>query len=272
MRLGEFNRLLGRRPARRTGVMAALLLLGTTAAALVLASEYHQDIPAILITVLVGLPVLYLTWAAYSGAKGETMEGVADSFARVVRKQWTEEVRIRGLNDHVPLPVSWSAADPSLTDSWDLLVNLATEGPGWPSPPPSGTWAASSAGLDGKGRELADRLSRVPTGRLVVLGAPGAGKTILMVRLILDLLGSLGARRASSRAGLYGIVGSLQAGLPQLAGRLSDHQLSGSSRQRATGGWCGTADEDRRPFGGRLLCRFSKGWTKYHLPAGQPRS
>jgi hypothetical protein len=39
---------------------------------------------------------------------------------------------------------------------------------------------------------LADVLERVPTGRLVVLGEPGAGKTILMVRLVLDLL----ARRA----------------------------------------------------------------------------
>ena len=32
----------------------------------------------------------------------------------------------------------------------------------------------------------------MPTGRLVVLGEPGAGKTMLMVRLVLDLL----ARRA----------------------------------------------------------------------------
>ena len=33
-----------------------------------------------------------------------------------------------------------------------------------------------------------DVLARVPTGRLVVLGEPGAGKTMLMVRLVLDLL------------------------------------------------------------------------------------
>jgi hypothetical protein len=38
---------------------------------------------------------------------------------------------------------------------------------------------------------LADVLEQVPTGRLVVLGEPGAGKTILMVRL------DLPARRAS---------------------------------------------------------------------------
>ena len=42
--------------------------------------------------------------------------------------------------------------------------------------------------LAGEGGELVDVLARVPTGRLVVLGEPGAGKTMLMVRLVLDLL------------------------------------------------------------------------------------
>jgi hypothetical protein len=46
------------------------------------------------------------------------------------------------------------------------------------------------------GGQLVDVLARVPTGRLVVLGEPGTGKTVLMVRLVLDLL----ARRESGRA------------------------------------------------------------------------
>ena len=100
--------------------------------------------------------------------------------------------RRRRLNDPYPLPVSWAAADPSLTDAWDSLVKLATSGAGWPAPPPAGTWAAGPDDLAGKGGELVDVLARVPTGRLVVLGEPGAGKTMLMVRLVLDLL----ARRA----------------------------------------------------------------------------
>ena len=40
----------------------------------------------------------------------------------------------------------------------------------------------------GGDRKLADVLAAVPTGRLVVLGEPGAGKTMLMVGLVLDLL------------------------------------------------------------------------------------
>jgi hypothetical protein len=84
-------------------------------------------------------------------------------------------------------------ADPSLTDGWDSLVKLADSGAGWPAPAPAEIWAAGPKGLAGAGGDLAQVLVRVPTGRLVVLGGPGAGKTMLMVRLVLDLL----ARRAT---------------------------------------------------------------------------
>ena len=105
------------------------------------------------------------------------------------------------LNDPYPLPVSWHAADLSLTDPWDSLVKLATSGAGWPQPPPVQTWAAGPDDLAGKGGELVELLARVPTGRLVVLGEPGSGKTMLMVRLVLDLLARrpVAARFRSSR-------------------------------------------------------------------------
>jgi NACHT domain-containing protein len=61
-------------------------------------------------------------------------------------------------------------------------------GAGWPSPPATGVWADSEHDLAGEGNELAAILTSVPTGRLVVLGEPGSGKTMLMIRLVLDLL------------------------------------------------------------------------------------
>jgi hypothetical protein len=85
-------------------------------------------------------------------------------------------------------------------------VRLATSGAGWPEPPPEGTWAAGADGLAGEDDELADVLARVPTDRLVVLGEPGAGKTMLMVRLVLDLL----ARRAGWWSGPDGLGGILE--------------------------------------------------------------
>ena len=145
-------------------------------------------------TISLGVPALWLTVAGYLEARRPakvselTMAQVADWLAVSVRNQWNAEAAIRRLNDPYPLPVSWAAADPSLTDTWDSLVRLATRGAGWPPPPSRRTWAAGPRGLAGKGGKLAEVLAKVPTGRLVVLGEPGAGKTMLMVQLVLDLL------------------------------------------------------------------------------------
>ena len=180
----------------------ALLLLPWVVALVLVRRHHHLDggTVGILVAVSLGLPTLWLTWAAYRGPRrseasvsGLSLAQVADQLAIAVGAQWEAEAAMRRLNDPYPLPVSWTAADASLTDSWDSLVKLATSGAGWPPPPPAGTWAAGPDDLAGEGGELADVLARVPTGRLVVLGEPGAGKTMLMVRLVLDLL----ARRAS---------------------------------------------------------------------------
>jgi hypothetical protein len=189
-----------RRRARRTGIIALALLAATAAAAVELASRYHNVSAAVLVSVLVGVPAFYLAWAAYrddrrSEADAEaarlSLPEVADELAAAVRVQWQAEAQVRRLNDPYPLPVRWVPADPSLVDEWGLLVTVATSGAGWP--PSAGGWADGPAELAGEANQLADVLARVPTGRLVVLGEPGAGKTMLMVRLVLDLL----ARRSS---------------------------------------------------------------------------
>ena len=83
------------------------------------------------------------------------------------------------------------AAD--LAAPWESLVELAASGAGWPPPPPGRVRAAGPEKLAGEGGELAEVLEKVPTGRLVVLGEPGSGKTMLMVRLVLDLLAARAA-------------------------------------------------------------------------------
>ena len=67
-------------------------------------------------------------------------------------------------------------------------MRLATSGAGWPASPDADLSAAGPGDLAGSGGDLVSVLGRVPTGRLVVLGEPGAGKTMAMVRLVLDLL------------------------------------------------------------------------------------
>lgn len=144
-----------------------------------------------LASVSIGMPTLYVTWAAYRGPKQSdslSLAEVADRLATAMGAQWSAEDAVRRLNDPWPLPVSWAAADPSLTDAWGSLVKLRATGAGWPEPAPAQTWAGGPDGLAGEGADLVTVLARVPTGRLVVLGEPGAGKTMLMVRLMLGLL------------------------------------------------------------------------------------
>ena len=175
----------------------ALFLLPWVVALVLLRRHHHLDVAAVTIAVAfsVGLPPIWLAWAAYRGRRRSgaaesalSLALVADQLAHAVGRKWSDEAAVRRLNDPYPLPVSWDAADASLASPWDSLVKLAASGVGWPSRPPARTWAAGPEGLAGEGGELVEVLARVPTGRLVVLGEPGSGKTMLMVRLVLDLL------------------------------------------------------------------------------------
>src|SRR5579862_248080 len=166
----------------------------------VLARGYHLGVAATLVGLVGGIPGLYLMWAAYRDDRTEAradaaslaMAEVANELASAVRAQWAAEASVRRLNDPLLL-VRWAAAASGLAEDWPSLVTLATSGAGWPVPLTADGWARDSSSLAGAGDDIADVLTRIPTRRLVVLGEPGAGKTMLLVRLVLDLL----ARRKS---------------------------------------------------------------------------
>lgn len=195
-------RVAGRHARRLDGAIAILLLLlPWLVVLLVWPRVRHLDVGTAIavffgsFAVSLGLPMLWLMWTTYRGPKrgdtpvrGLSLGQVADQLAVAVGAQWNAEAAVRRLNDPYPLPVSWVAADASLTDAWESLVRLATSGVGWPPPAAEGAWAEGPDDLAGEGGELVDVLAQVPTRRLVVLGEPGAGKTMLMVRLVLDLL------------------------------------------------------------------------------------
>lgn len=174
------------------------------AAALWAAHHFHLGTAATAVTAVLSLTPMYQAWASYRADREEAasapeLSQVADDLAAAVRRQWELEAGLRHLNDPYPMPVSWQAAPCDLVESWSRVEALAR---GWPgaSADQSG-WASGMhalAGTDGEiGTVFADR---VPTRRLVVLGEPGSGKTMLLVRLLLDLA----ARR--ERAGGRGEV------------------------------------------------------------------
>jgi NACHT domain len=133
--------------------------------------------------------LVYFTWRQAQPKKSKKRDPrkVAELLAEAVNAQWVSETKRRRVFNPYALPVQWAAADPALFTPWPVIVKQATGSPGG-SPELAATWAADSVQLAGGDKELADVFGRIPTRMLVVLGEPGAGKTILLVRFVLELL------------------------------------------------------------------------------------
>ncbi|MEU9192424.1 helix-turn-helix domain-containing protein [Streptomyces hundungensis] len=105
---------------------------------------------------------------------------VADEVAQTVAGRWRHEEERRQVHDPYPLPVRWRPVAEELTDHW---ANIRCLPPGSSHQP---------LDLSGQLDSIVDVYGRIPSGRLVVLGRSGSGKTILAVRFVLDFLKSRG--------------------------------------------------------------------------------
>ncbi|WP_037577579.1 NACHT domain-containing protein [Phaeacidiphilus oryzae] len=116
----------------------------------------------------------------------------AEELANEVRQQWEEEARVRGLFEPEAgtLPLSWTASARGLRDSRPARLASVAGGERYSLPARGGISGDARCAA----RELAEQYRRVPGGRLVVLGEPGAGKTVLALLLVLGLLGEPGGR------------------------------------------------------------------------------
>lgn len=96
--------------------------------------------------------------------------------AEAVREQWRAEEVQRRVHDPFPLLVTWRPAPAAMVDHPD---NVTRTLPGDPAP---------ALTLTGRIDQVAAFHAGIPSGRLVVFGPAGSGKTILAMRLVLDLL------------------------------------------------------------------------------------
>ncbi|MFD3608283.1 NACHT domain-containing protein [Streptomyces atroolivaceus] len=104
------------------------------------------------------------------------LEGVAEQLARELEVSWNHEMKLRRLQHPTPLPVRWVNAE-EYGDHW---TNIRTDD-------------GRDAPLDLSGSSaLHEVYSRIPSGRLLVLGPAGAGKSVLALRFALDRLGARG--------------------------------------------------------------------------------
>ncbi|MDP9792516.1 hypothetical protein J2S43_001028 [Catenuloplanes nepalensis] len=99
-----------------------------------------------------------------------------DRLAVLVRRQWAAEATARMLDRPRPLRIRWaSTARPVSATPAEILGDVV---PGRPT----------RLHLTGDVRDLADVLTRLPMRQVVVLGAPGAGKSMMLLILTLELL------------------------------------------------------------------------------------
>ncbi|MFB7494553.1 NACHT domain-containing protein [Streptomyces sp. NPDC056161] len=105
-------------------------------------------------------------------AEGDPAEALADE----VSKQWRKEEEQRRVHDPFPLPVRFRCTDRNVFDNWANIRRL-----------PRGA-AATPLPLDGELDQIVDAYTFVPSGRLVVLGEAGSGKSILTLRFLVDWL------------------------------------------------------------------------------------
>ncbi|MFF5639842.1 NACHT domain-containing protein [Streptomyces sp. NPDC012825] len=138
-------------------------------------------------------PVLRSLWRMWRGegaAEGSNpvLEEAAGQLAVAVRNQWDAEAALRRVHDPYPLSVSWQAVNEDLAIPWSELVELACAWPGGPPGDPA-RWPRDTAGLNGQDGAIGEVFTdRIPTRRLVILGEPGSGKSVLLIRLLQDLL------------------------------------------------------------------------------------
>lgn len=138
---------------------------------------------------LFAVALVYLTWrgAEPRAGKKRNLGKFAGQLAEALELQWDLEANRRRIFNPYALPVQWSTADSELFTSWQVVVKQASSSPGG-LPEVTAAWAVHPAQLSGGDKDLADVFFRIPTRILVILGEPGAGKTILLVRFVLELL------------------------------------------------------------------------------------
>ncbi|GAA1942122.1 BTAD domain-containing putative transcriptional regulator [Kitasatospora viridis] len=107
--------------------------------------------------------------------RGDLAEA-AEALARNVHSRWIREEEQRRIHDPFPLPVRWRSAPAGLLDHRD---NISGTAPGA---------ATGTLSLEGDLARIAEVYRRIGSGRLVVLGRAGSGKTVLTTRFVVHYL------------------------------------------------------------------------------------
>jgi hypothetical protein len=155
---------------------ACVFLAGRLAAAkgLTWATDVATIASLVLVAAIAVVPFLgkLLEWLhGDPPVSGITLQQARAGFADALAKQWAEEDKARRVYDPRPLPVRWR------------LVGGAAAQAG-PRPAPKRPATKATDPFTG----IKDTFKQSPDQRMVILGAAGAGKSVLAIKLVRDLL------------------------------------------------------------------------------------
>lgn len=168
-----------RRPSRRArrAATAAAAAAGLVALAGSVTNQLKaHPVAAALVTCTAAMVAAALGALTRTSGNEPGLDEAAEDLARAVGAQWRDEDERRHVNDPIPLPVRWQTVEVGLTDHWANISHA-----------PAGE-DAGPLELAGRIDEIMEVYRRVPSGRMVVLGRAGSGKTILVLQLVLQLL------------------------------------------------------------------------------------
>ena len=111
------------------------------------------------------------------------LDELANRLAEVVKDEWTRAANDRGLLVPEPIPVRWRW--PSIAIAGPASVAAGTH---WFQPLPGMNAVTAKQLKEGQIRDLHELYGGLGTGRLVIAGAPGSGKSGAAVLLILEAL------------------------------------------------------------------------------------
>jgi hypothetical protein len=147
----------------------------------------YWGLVATVVTIVMGW--VAWAWRARTKKNGDTLEApasdhLADVLARAVTDQWTSAAADRGLLVPDPIPVRWRRPSVPLTGPAAAAADARR------FQPLPGMLAATVEQLaEGDIRDLHQLYGGLGSGRLVIAGAPGSGKSGAAVLLILAALG-----------------------------------------------------------------------------------
>jgi thioredoxin-like negative regulator of GroEL len=117
----------------------------------------------------------HLTAGGSSHNAGTELDNVAALLTEAVDRQWKQEAAARGLSQPAPLRLQWSSTSRPVAAGRDVVFDE----------PNTSSW--EEAPLAGDLDSIVTEFVALPHRQLVVLGEPGAGKTVLAIMLTLGL-------------------------------------------------------------------------------------